>query len=48
VIAAYTLLSATGRPDVKTLGLNTPDDASEVHDHQIRDAWQGLRTPSGQ
>jgi hypothetical protein len=27
VIAAYTLLSATGRLDVKTLGLNTPDYA---------------------
>jgi outer membrane protein len=48
VIAAYTLLSATGRLDVKTLGLNTPDYAPEVHYHQVRDAWQGLRTPSGQ
>jgi outer membrane protein len=48
VIAAYTLLSATGRLDVKTLGLNTPDYAPDVHYHQVRDAWQGLRTPSGQ
>jgi outer membrane protein len=48
VIAAYTLLSATGRLDVRTLGLNTPDYAPEVHYHQVRDAWQGLRTPSGQ
>jgi outer membrane protein len=48
VIAAYTLLSAAGRLDVKTLGLNTPDYAPEVHYHQVRDAWQGLRTPSGQ
>ena len=48
VIAAYTLLSATGRLDVKTLGLNTPDYAPEVHYHQVRDAWGGLRTPAGQ
>jgi len=50
VIASYTLLSAVGRLDVKTLGLNTPDYLPEVHYHQVRDAWQGLRTttPSGQ
>jgi outer membrane protein len=48
VIASYTLLSAIGRLDVKTLGLNTPDYLPEVHYHQIRDAWHGLRTPSGQ
>jgi outer membrane protein len=48
VIASYTLLSAIGRLDVKTLALNTPDYLPEVHYHQIRDAWHGLRTPSGQ
>jgi outer membrane protein len=48
VIAAYALLSATGRLDVKTLGLNTPDYAPETHYHQVRDAWHGLRTPAGQ
>src|SRR6266849_1108538 len=48
VIAAYTLLSATGRLDVKTLALNTPDYAPEVHYHQVRDAGHGLRTPAGQ
>jgi outer membrane protein len=48
VIASYTLLAAAGRLDVKTLGLNTPDYAPEVHYHQVRDAWGGLRTPSGQ
>jgi hypothetical protein len=31
-----------------TLGLNTPDYAPEVHYHQVRDAWHGLRTPGGQ
>jgi len=48
VIASYTLLSAIGRLDVKMLGLNTPDYLPEVHYHQVRDAWHGLRTPSGQ
>jgi len=47
VIASYTLLSAIGRLDVKTLGLNTPDYLPDVHYHQVRDAWHGLRTPSG-
>src|SRR5438445_4775108 len=48
VIASYTLLSAIGRLDVKNLGLNTPDYLPEAHYHQVRDAWHGLRTPSGQ
>jgi outer membrane protein len=48
VIAAYALLSAVGRLDVKTLGLRTPDYAPEVHYQQVRDAWGGLRTPAGQ
>src|SRR5216683_2864779 len=48
VIASYTLLSAVGRLDVRTLNLNTPDYLADVHYHQVRDAWHGLRTPSGQ
>lgn len=48
VIASYTLLSAVGRLDVRNLNLNTPDYLPETHYHQVRDAWQGLRTPSGQ
>jgi outer membrane protein len=49
VIASYTLLSAIGKLDVKTLALNTPDYLPETHYHQVRDAWEGLRTrtPSG-
>ncbi len=47
VIASYTLLSAVGRLDVRTLGLNTPDYLPEVHYHQVRDAWHGVRTPDG-
>lgn len=48
VVASYTLLAAIGRLDVKTLALKTPDYLPEVHYHQVRDAWHGLRTPSGQ
>jgi outer membrane protein len=48
VIASYTLLSAVGRLDVHTLNLDTPDYLPEVHYHQVRDAWHGVRTPSGQ
>ncbi len=48
VIASYTLMSAVGRLDVHVLNLSTPDYLPEVHYHQVRDAWHGLRTPSGQ
>jgi len=48
VIASYTLLSAVGRLDARNLNLNTPDYSPDVHYHQVRDAWHGLRTPSGQ
>jgi outer membrane protein len=48
VIASYTLLSAVGRLDVRTLDLKTPDYLPDVHYHQVRDAWHGLRTPAGQ
>ena len=48
VIASYTLLSAVGRLDIHTLNLDTPDYSPDVHYHQVRDAWHGLRTPSGQ
>ncbi len=44
---AGTLLSAIGRLDVRTLGLSTPDYLPVVHYHQVRDAWSGVRTPSG-
>jgi outer membrane protein len=48
VVASYTLLSAVGRLDVHVLNLETPDYLPELHYHQVRDAWHGLRTPSGQ
>ena len=48
VVASYTLLSAIGRLDHARLGLQTPDYDPQVHYQQVRDAWHGLRTPSGQ
>jgi hypothetical protein len=44
VIAAYALLGAVGRLDVKTLALSTPDYAPEVHYHQVRDAISGHKS----
>lgn len=48
VVASYTLLAAIGRLDHKRLALNTPNYEPQVHYQQVRDAWGGLRTPSGQ
>jgi outer membrane protein len=48
VVASYTLLSAVGRLDHRNLGLPTPSYEPDTHYHQVRDVWQGLRTPSGQ
>ncbi len=48
VVASYTLLSAIGRLDHIRLALNTPDYDAQTHYNQVRDAWHGVRTPSGQ
>jgi outer membrane protein len=48
VVASYTLFSAIGRLDHRKLALRTPDYDSATHYHQVRDAWGGIRTPSGQ
>jgi outer membrane protein len=48
VVASYTLLSAIGRFDRKRLELPAPDYDPQTHYIQVRDAWFGLRTPSGQ
>lgn len=48
VVASYTLLAAIGRLDHKRLTLSTPNYDPQVHYTQVRDAWGGLRTPSGQ
>jgi outer membrane protein len=47
VVASYTLLSAIGRLNRVHLALASPDYDPQVHYEQVRDAWHGLRTPSG-
>jgi outer membrane protein len=47
VVASYTLLSAIGGLDHRRLGLPTPDYDALAHYHQVRDVWQGVRTPDG-
>jgi outer membrane protein len=41
-------LSALGRLDRVHLALESPDYDPQTHYQQVRDAWHGLRTPSGQ
>ena len=48
VVASHTSLTAIGRFDHKRLALATPDYDPAVHYYQVRDAWHGLQTPSGQ
>ncbi|MDI3471429.1 MAG: Type I secretion outer membrane protein, TolC family [Pseudolabrys sp.] len=47
VVASYTLLSAVGRLTPAVLGLHVPTYDPQVHYHQVRDAWIGVRTPDG-
>jgi outer membrane protein len=48
VVASYNLLSAVGRLSASRLHLPVPIYDPQVHYHQVRDSWFGLRTPSGQ
>jgi len=48
VVASYSLASAVGRLSAQVLGLPVSVYDPSVHYHQVRDAWFGLRTPSGQ
>ncbi len=48
VVASYSLLSAVGRLSVNELHLPVTIYDPQVHYHQVRDSWFGLRTPSGQ
>jgi outer membrane protein len=47
VVASYNLLSAVGRLSPQVLSLPVTIYDPSVHYHQVRDAWSGLRTPSG-
>jgi outer membrane protein len=48
VVASYSLLSAVGRLSAQELKLPVTIYDPQVHYHQVRDTWFGLRTPSGQ
>ena len=47
VVSSYNLLAAVGRLSPSVLGLPTQIYDPQVHYQQIRDAWIGVRTPSG-
>jgi outer membrane protein len=48
VVASYSLVSAVGRLSAEVLGLPVSLYDPATHYHQVRDAWFGMRTPSGQ
>jgi outer membrane protein len=47
VVASFSLLSAVGLLSARELRLPAPIYDPQVHYHQVRDTWFGLRTPSG-
>ena len=47
LVNSYTLLAAVGRLEPQVLGLTVPTYDPQVHYHQVRDAWAGVRTPDG-
>lgn len=47
VVNSYGLLAAVGRLSPGVLGLNVASYEPQVHYHQVRDAWTGVRTPDG-
>ena len=48
VVASYTVLASTGALSPQILGLRIEVYDPVTHYQQVRDAWGGLRTPSGQ
>ncbi|MEI8155010.1 MAG: TolC family outer membrane protein [Hyphomicrobiales bacterium] len=47
LVNSYGLLAATGRLSPQVIGLSVPSYDPQIHYHQIRDAWVGVRTPDG-
>jgi outer membrane protein len=47
VVNSYGVLAAIGRLSPRVLGLAVPIYDAQVHYHQVRDAWMGVRTPDG-
>jgi outer membrane protein len=48
LVNSYGLLAAIGNLAPQVLGLTVPSYDPQVHYHQVRDAWVGVRTPDGQ
>jgi len=47
VVAAYGLISATGRLNSRRIGLQVRHYNPTAHFEEVKDKWYGLRTPSG-
>jgi outer membrane protein len=47
VVASYSLLAATGRLSVTTLGIRASAYDPTIHYDQVRDSWVGVRIPDG-
>ena len=47
VVTSYNVLSAVGRLSAQVLALPTKIYDPQVHYRQVRDAWSGIRIPSG-
>jgi outer membrane protein len=47
LVNSYSLLAAVGRLSVQVLTLRVQSYDPQVHYHQVRDAWIGVRTPDG-
>ena len=47
LVNSYALLAAVGRLSPQVLGLRVPAYDPQVHYHQVRDVWFGVRTPDG-
>ncbi|HYI30434.1 MAG TPA: TolC family outer membrane protein, partial [Bradyrhizobium sp.] len=47
LVNSYSLLAAVGRLSPQVLGLPVSTYDPQVHYHQVRDAWVGVRTPDG-
>ena len=47
LVNSYAVLAAVGRLSPQVLGINVQTYDPQVHYHQVRDAWVGVRTPDG-
>jgi outer membrane protein len=47
VVNSFAMLAAVGGLTVRSLGIRVPVYDAEVHYHQVRDAWAGVRAADG-